>query len=199
MFRRTTSMPTPRPDTSVTWSAVENPGSKINWNTSWSVICVVHGQTALQRLAIDLLARQAATVVAHLDRDRAALVLADRVIVPLAGLPLRGALLRRSSMPWSSALRTRCVSGSVIFSTMPLSSSVASPIGVQLDLLAELAGQVAQHPRKAIEDHRHRDHADRHHRFLQRARVALQVDQGPSAAGGRSGPGCGRSAPASPA
>ena len=29
MFFFTTSMPTPRPDTSVTWSAVEKPGAKI--------------------------------------------------------------------------------------------------------------------------------------------------------------------------
>ena len=35
MLRRTTSMPTPRPETSVTWAAVENPGSKINrWMSS---------------------------------------------------------------------------------------------------------------------------------------------------------------------
>ena len=33
MFVRTTSMPTPRPDTSVTVAAVENPGSKMYWRT----------------------------------------------------------------------------------------------------------------------------------------------------------------------
>jgi hypothetical protein len=31
MLRLTTSMPTPRPDTSVTASAVEKPGAKISW------------------------------------------------------------------------------------------------------------------------------------------------------------------------
>ena len=30
IFRLTTSMPTPRPDTSVTFSAVENPGLKMS-------------------------------------------------------------------------------------------------------------------------------------------------------------------------
>ncbi len=36
MFRFTTSMPTPRPETSVTFSAVENPGTKIRLKTSSS-------------------------------------------------------------------------------------------------------------------------------------------------------------------
>lgn len=33
MLVRTTSMPTPRPETLVTWAAVENPGSKMNCRT----------------------------------------------------------------------------------------------------------------------------------------------------------------------
>ena len=37
-FLRTTSMPTPRPDTSVTTAAVENPGSKMSCQTSASLI-----------------------------------------------------------------------------------------------------------------------------------------------------------------
>ena len=37
MFRRTTSMPTPRPERSVTASAVEKPGAKIRFQTSASV------------------------------------------------------------------------------------------------------------------------------------------------------------------
>ncbi len=46
--------------------------------------------------------------------------------MPLAGLP---AAVRTSadSMPWSMALRTRCISGSPIFSTTVLSSSASSP------------------------------------------------------------------------
>ena len=34
MFVRTTSMPTPRPDTFVTWAAVEKPGRKIRLSIS---------------------------------------------------------------------------------------------------------------------------------------------------------------------
>ena len=62
------------------------------------------------------------------------------VIVPCSGLPLA----RRSagsSMPWSQLLRTRCVSGSVIFSTRPLSSSVASPWVTKSTFLPSLAAR----------------------------------------------------------
>jgi methyl-accepting chemotaxis protein len=38
LLRRTTSMPTPRPDTSVIFSAVEKPASKMSVYTSWSDI-----------------------------------------------------------------------------------------------------------------------------------------------------------------
>ncbi len=47
--------------------------------------------------------------------------------VPCAGLP-RAARTSGASMPWSIALRTRCISGSPIFSTTVLSSSVSSPL-----------------------------------------------------------------------
>src|SRR5574343_511620 len=47
-------------------------------------------------------------------------------MVPCSCLPL-ATRSAGSSMPWSQLLRTRWVSGSVIFSTKPLSSSVASP------------------------------------------------------------------------
>ena len=58
--------------------------------------------------------------------------------VPVSCLP---AARRRSgvSRPWSSALRTRCTSGSLIFSSTVLSSSVPSPDELEFDLLAELA------------------------------------------------------------
>ena len=62
------------------------------------------------------------------------------MIVPCSGLPLA----RRSagiSMPWSQLLRTRWVSGSVIFSTRPLSSSVASPCVTSSTFLPSLAAR----------------------------------------------------------
>ena len=63
-----------------------------------------------------------------------------KVMVPVSGLPLA----RRScgvSMPWSQLLRTRCVSGSVIFSTRPLSSSVASPCVTSSTFLSSFAAR----------------------------------------------------------
>lgn len=51
---------------------------------------------------------------------------AFRPTVPRAGLPL-ATRTSAGSMPWSIALRTRWVSGSPIFSTTDLSSSVSSP------------------------------------------------------------------------
>ena len=48
-------------------------------------------------------------------------------------------------------------------------------VGDEVDLLAQLAGQVAHHAREAREHEVHRHHADRHHRFLQVARVAGQL------------------------
>ena len=44
MLRFTTSIPTPRPETSVTTSAVENPGAKIRLNTSPSLILSLTGK-----------------------------------------------------------------------------------------------------------------------------------------------------------
>ena len=46
---------------------------------------------------------------------------------PHAGLP-RARRSSTGSMPWSSELRTRCISGSPIFSTTLLSSSVSAPV-----------------------------------------------------------------------
>ena len=126
MFFFTTSMPTPRPETSVTCSAVEKPGAKIRPQTSASLI--VSGASmprsraffsSLPRFRPRPSSRTSMTMLPPWW-------LAISVIVPCSGLPLA----RRScgsSMPWSQLLRTRCVSGSVIFSTSPLSSSVASP------------------------------------------------------------------------
>ena len=48
-------------------------------------------------------------------------------------------------------------------------------IGDEIDLLAQLGRQVAYHAREARKDEIHRHHADRHHRFLQVARIARQV------------------------
>ena len=47
----------------------------------------------------------------------------------------------------------------------------------EVNLLAHLARQIAQHAREAAEYGRHGNHANRHHRFLQITRVAIQIRQ----------------------
>ena len=97
------------------------------------------------RLGQDALAVQAAAVVAHLDDDvAAALAGVQAQRCRSAGLP---AATRSSgvSRPWSIALRTRCVSGSEIFSIRPRSSSVRFAAKLQLHLLAQPRGQFAHH------------------------------------------------------
>ena len=95
MFFLTTSMPTPRPETSVTTSAVEKPGAKISAQTSSSVI--VSGASMPRSRAL----------VSSLSRDRprpssrTSMTIeppwceAASVIVPCSGLPLASALGRQ--------------------------------------------------------------------------------------------------------
>ena len=49
--------------------------------------------------------------------------------------------------------------------------------GHQFHLLAQLVRQIAQHAWEAAENDGHWNHADRHHRLLQVARVAIQIGQ----------------------
>ena len=95
-------------------------------------------------------------------------------MVPCSVLP---AARRTSgiSMPWSMELRTRCTSGSPIFSSTVLSSSVVSPVTLQLDLLAEALAEVAHQAREAVEHEADGQHAHAHDAFLQRAHVALEL------------------------
>jgi len=98
---------------------------------------------------------------------------ADSVIVPCGVLPA-ASRLAGVSIPWSALLRTRCVSGSMIFSISPYPVRW-SRRPAQLDLLVKLGSQIADHPGEAIEHERHGDHPDRHHRLLQVTRIALQI------------------------
>ena len=176
MLRLTTSMPTPRPETSVTMSAVEKPGAKISCQTSASRHVVGHRQAVLRAPWPGCCSRfrpppSSRTSITMLPPWWAA----DRNSVPGSDLPAAtraagslDAVVDRSCAPGGSADR-RC------FSIRPLSSSVASPLRDEVDLLAQLAGQVAHHAREAREHEVHRHHADRHHRFLQVAGVAGQL------------------------
>ena len=129
MLRLTTSMPTPRPETSLTTSAVEKPGAKIRLKIRSSDSSSSAPTRPRSRALARILSRlQAAAVVADFDDDVAALVIGVELddAVRRACRP-RGAP-RAISMPWSMALRTRCTSGSPIFSSTVLSSSVLSPV-----------------------------------------------------------------------
>ena len=76
MLRLTTSMPTPRPETSLTASAVEKPGAKIEVEDALlGQLLVRADQAALARLGEDPVALEAAAVVADFDDDVAALVI----------------------------------------------------------------------------------------------------------------------------
>jgi len=127
MLRLTTSMPTPRPEISVTRAAVEKPGRKISAWTSWSFSSWFSATSPFSR---------ALTRIRSRFRPRPSSVsstmieppswYAERRSVERAGLPA----LRRSSVvstPWSMALRMRWTSGSSIRSTMLRSISVSSP------------------------------------------------------------------------
>jgi hypothetical protein len=121
-------MPTPRPEMSVIFAAVEKPASKISRNISLSgARRHTWIEAVLPRLGEDLLAVQAASVVGDGDDDLAGLMagrdpnVGGRILAqrdPLSG----------DSMPWSIELRTMCSSGSESSSAMVLSSSVSSPL-----------------------------------------------------------------------
>ena len=165
MLRLTTSIPTPRPETSVTTSAVEN-------GREDQVPDLGVGQVsgaAMPPRAPDeqLVARQPLAVVAHLDDDRAALVRAASVSVPV-GLPRARRARPASRCRGRRALRTRWVSGIGDLLDQALVELGRPRPGDEVDLLPSLP-RVAQHAREAAEDDRHRDHADRHHRPAGRA------------------------------
>ena len=127
MLRRTTSMPTPRPDKLVMVSAVEKPASKISLRISSSA-----GTTPCSTRP--RAQARASTLSREMPRPSSWMRIkmppdswqADSVSLPCAGLP---AASRASgdSRPWSRPLRTRCISGSAMRSTTDLSSSVSPP------------------------------------------------------------------------
>ncbi len=109
----------------------------------------------------------AAAVVGDLDVDLAAFV--EGVQGQTTLRPACRAASRSSggSMPWSTALRTRWVSGSLMASRSVLSSSVSSPSTVEPHLFAAGHGQVADLTRELVEDVADRLHPRLHDAFLQ--------------------------------
>ena len=125
----TTSMPTPRPDTLVTFSAVENPGRKIKLIASRSLMRAACSEVITPRCNAFFFMRSGSTPAPSSEISMLTWPPswnARRKTTPSAGLP---AALRLSgaSTPWSAEFRTKCVSGSLIASMMVLSSSVSFP------------------------------------------------------------------------
>ena len=128
-FRFTTSMPTPRPEMFDTFSAVEKAGRKIRLSISSSLERRVRRGTSPRSCAL------ASTFSRSMPRPssetsmtmRPLCCAAARWIVPCRACrpPCRTS---GASMPWSSALRIMCVSGSFNCSMTVLSISVVSPI-----------------------------------------------------------------------
>ena len=125
----TTSIPTPRPETLVTAAAVEKPGSKMNCNTRSSGSAAASSAATSPRATA--FARTADTAIPPPSSSTSIVTWplslnARRASLPTCGLP-RAARTSGGSMPWSTALRTRCVSGSRMLSISVRSSSVSPP------------------------------------------------------------------------
>ena len=127
MLRRTTSMPTPRPLSLVTSLAVEKPGSKISLTISASAGWLPRSTRPLSQARCNtlsrLMPRPSSPMRIRMLPDSWQ---ADSVSRPCAALP-EARRCAGVSRPWSSALRTRCISGSAMRSTTDLSSSVSPP------------------------------------------------------------------------
>ena len=153
MFVLTTSMPTPRPLTSVTFSAREKPGRKIRF----SGLALVHRagllgreQSAGDGLLLEPGRVDAAAVVADGDIDFARLVEGpqhDRGLGRLAGRP---ALLRRLDAVIDGVphqVSERVANGL----DDRLVEFHLRPFDLQVALLAQLGAQIADDARKAVE------------------------------------------------
>ena len=129
MLVRTTSIPTPRPETLVTFSAVEKPGMKMRRRISRSPMWVARSAVMMPR---SMALRR--TLSGSIPAPSSVISMltcppswnARKCRRPVAGLP---AATRASavSMPWSIELRTMWTSGSLIASMTVRSSSVSLP------------------------------------------------------------------------
>ncbi len=121
-------------------------------------------------------AGQAFAVIAHLDQDGAALVAGREGDGALFGFAL-GAPFFGQLQAVIAAVADQVGQGVGDFFHQSLVELGGFTVGDELHLFAQLAGQVAQHARETVEHHRHGDHADGHHRFLQVAGVAVEIGQ----------------------
>jgi len=126
----TTSSPTPRPEISVIFFAIEKLGRNKRLIISfWLMFSACSAVITPRSTALSL---TAATSIPLPSSPTSMITLlpswkAFKKIEPTSGFPLsiRVAL---SSRPWSAELRSKCCNGSPIWSTTVLSNSVSSPV-----------------------------------------------------------------------
>ena len=174
MVARTASMPTPRPEISDTDAAVESPAWKISAATcsggrSSATWCGSRpASTARRRTASrSIPAPSSRTSIWIMSRSRRASI----SMRPASGLPAS----RRAagaSRPWSTALRSRCTSGSASRSRIERSSSSSAPRSATSTCLPEPLRDLARHPRQRLEDAQQR-------RGAQLERASLQLAHHP--------------------
>ena len=171
ILRRTTSMPTPRPEISETVSAVEKPGRKMRLLISSSVrTASAADQTLFARLLQHALGIDAGAVVADLDDDAAAAMLGGKPDRALLGLARGQPIGRRFD-----AVIDRIADDMGQRIAEPLDDRPIDLGGFadhfQPDLLGCLGRQFANQPRHALEHRAHRLRAHRHDAVLQLARM----------------------------
>ena len=133
-------------------------------------------QTPLTSLGQNLVARQAATVIADLDHDIPALMIGLQGNRPDRTLACSNALLRKfDAVVQTVANKVRQWVRDTF--DQPLVEFRRFPGCLEFHLFAELAGQIANHPWEAGKHKGNRQHADRHDRLLQIARIAFQLGQ----------------------
>ena len=180
MVRLTTSMPTPRPETLVTSAAVEKPGWKRSWNSSWSVeLGARRDQAALLGPRADAVAVEAAPVVGDSDEHFGA-GMARRQLDPAhvrfcrppPGVWVLDAVIDGVADEMDQRIGEPLDHGLVEFGLLAVRD--------EFDLLAEIARQIVHQAAEAAEQRADRHHADAHRGVAQLERPAARFPRRPS-------------------
>ena len=166
---RTTSMPTPRPETLVTFSAVEKPARKMNCRICCSLMLAMAASVArplVDRLLADALDVQPAAVIGDADEDMAAFVI---------GVQRDGAGFRLARGQAARAILEAVIGGIAHHMgerVLDHLQHLAVELGLgalhgQLDLLAGGHRQVAHDARQLVPGIADRLHAHPRHPVLQ--------------------------------
>ena len=177
MFVRTTSIPTPRPETPVTRAAVEKPGMKMIFRACASVRAAAASGVRIPLLIADwrsISGLHPLAVVLDGDDDLAVRVAGthpQHARGGLAGFPaaLRGLQAVVDRVPHEVAERVA-----------DLLEDAAVELGLlalddELDLLAQLIREVANDAREAVEDGLDREHPQSGHLVLELARDSREL------------------------